>query len=310
MKVLLTGASGMVGRNIINHEFAKTYEWLTPPRVQLDLLNYQSTFDFLFDTKPDLIIHAAGKVGGIQANLLEPSSFLVENLDIGRNLVMAASKVGIPRVLNLGSTCMYPKDRDEPLNESDLLTGPLEPTNEGYALAKIMIWKLCDYLTRENRHLSYKTLVPCNLYGPYDNFDPVRSHLIPAIIRKLHEAKTSQHDSVEVWGTGAARREFLYVEDLVGAIFKAIEAFDTLPDITNIGLGFDYSVNEYYQIAAQIIGYSGKFHHSVDKPIGMTRKLSNINLAREWGWAPKHSIEDGLTKTYEFYVKQLLKLST
>ncbi len=310
MKILLTGASGMVGRNIINHEFAKTYEWLTPPRVQLDLLSYQSTFDFLFDTKPDLIIHAAGKVGGIQANLLEPSSFLVENLDIGRNLVMAASKVGIPRVLNLGSTCMYPKDRDEPLTESDLLTGPLEPTNEGYALAKIMIWKLCDYLTRENSNLSYKTLVPCNLYGPYDNFDPVRSHLIPAIIRKLHEAKTSNHASVEVWGTGTARREFLYVEDLVGAIFRAIEAFDTLPDITNIGLGFDYSVNEYYQIAAQIIGYNGNFHHSVDKPIGMTRKLSNTKLAREWGWTPKHSIEDGLTKTYEFYVKRLLKLST
>ncbi|WP_269900178.1 GDP-L-fucose synthase family protein [Paenalcaligenes faecalis] len=305
MKILLTGGYGLVGRNIRSHSKASKYEWLSPRSSEVNLLEYHSVLGYLHEYQPDVIIHAAGRVGGIQANMREPVRFLIENLDMGRNLLLAAAESGVTRVINFGSTCMYPKNRQEPLAEKDILTGELEPTNEGYALAKITVARLADYLCRENPSLQYKTLIPCNLYGPYDKFDPQWSHMIPAVIYKLHQAKQQGASSVEIWGAGEARREFLYAGDLADAVIYALENFESMPSLLNIGLGYDYTVNQYYEIAAKVIGYKGDFHHDLSKPEGMQRKLSNTRLAQEWGWEASHSLEQGLEKTYEYYLKNI-----
>lgn len=305
MKVLLTGASGMVGRNIQDHPAAAEHVWLTPSSLDLNLLDFEAVKRYLADHRPDVVIHAAGRVGGIQANMREPVRFLVNNLDMGRNVLLAAAETGIARLINLGSTCMYPKDQQASLSEADVLTGPLEPTNEGYALAKITVARLAEYLCRENPGLHYKTLIPCNLYGPHDKFDPRWSHMIPAVIHKLHHAKVAGHASVEIWGTGEARREFMYAGDLADAVFRAMAHVDTLPALMNIGLGHDYTVREYYAMAAKVVDYRGGFHHDTTKPTGMQRKLSNTTLATQWGWKPRHTLEEGLAKTYQFYLNQL-----
>ncbi len=294
----------MVGRNIQEHPGSSQHVWLTPASGELNLLDFTAVKRYLADHRPDVIIHAAGRVGGIQANMREPVRFLVDNLDMGRNLLLAAVAAGISRLINFGSTCMYPKDQQGSLAECDVLTGPLEPTNEGYALSKITIARLAEYLCRENPTLQYKTLIPCNLYGPYDNFDPRWSHMIPAAIHKLHQAKVAGHESVDIWGTGEARREFLYAGDLADAVFQALANLGTLPSMMNIGLGHDYTVNEYYSIAAKVVGYKGAFCHDLTKPIGMYRKLSNIDRATQWGWKPRHTLEEGLLKTYQFYLRQ------
>lgn len=304
MKILLTGSSGMVGRNIQQHGRASQHEWLTPSSAELNLLDFAAVKKFLGIQKPDAVIHAAGRVGGIQANMREPVRFLIENLDMGRNVLLAAAETRVTRVLNFGSTCMYPKDRQGALAESDVLTGALEPTNEGYALAKITVARLGEYLTRENPSLQYKTLIPCNLYGPHDKFDPRWSHMIPAVIHKLHEAKMRGERSVEIWGNGEARREFLYAGDLADAVFHALDNLESMPALVNIGLGHDYSVNEYYEIAAKVVGYQGGFHHDLTKPTGMQRKLSDTQLASKWGWRPRHSLQQGLEKTYQYYINQ------
>lgn len=302
MKILLTGASGMLGSNILAHPHASRYRWLTPRRNELNLADYSTVFDYLQSHKPDFIVHAAGKVGGIQANIREPVEFLVANLDMGRNVLMAAAASGVGRLLNIGSSCMYPRDREGALSEEDILSGPLEPTNEGYALAKITVAKLAEYLSRVNPELCYKTIIPCNLYGPHDKFDPRWSHLIPSIIHKVHEAKQRGERVVEIWGDGSARREFLYVKDAASAIFRGVESVETMPAISNIGLGFDYSVFEYYQAAAKVIGYDGDYKFDTTKPVGMKRKLANVQRAQEWGWTFETSLEDGLASTYEYYL--------
>lgn len=305
MKILLTGASGMVGRNIQDHPSASEHTWLTPSSAALNLLDYATVKQYFETHRPDAVIHAAGRVGGIQANMREPVRFLVDNLDMGRNVLMAAAETGVTRLINFGSTCMYPKDQQGSLAEDDVLTGMLEPTNEGYALAKITVARLADYLHRENPQLQYKTVIPCNLYGPYDKFDPRWSHMIPAVIHKLHEAKQQGLDSVQIWGSGQAKREFLYAGDLADAVIRALANFESLPSLMNIGLGHDYTVNQYYEIAAKVVGYQGGFHHDLSKPTGMQRKLSDTRRATEWGWQPGHTLEQGLAKTYQYYLNQL-----
>lgn len=308
MKILLTGASGMLGQNILEHADASAHEWLTPSHAQLDLGDYASVASYLLSHAPDCVIHAAGKVGGIQANIREPVDFLVANLDMGRNVLMASAAAGVRSLLNIGSSCMYPRDRENALSEDDLLGGPLEPTNEGYALAKITVAKLAEYLSRVNQGFHYKTIIPCNLYGPHDKFDPRWSHLIPSIIHKLHVAKQQGDDSVDIWGDGSARREFLYVRDAASAILKAVVSIAELPAFCNIGLGCDYTVNEYYQAAAKVIGYQGAFTHDTSKPVGMKRKLSDVRRAEAWGWSFETSLETGLAETYDFYLKTIEEL--
>lgn len=304
MRILITGGSGMVGRNLQAHPFFAANDVLAPSSRSLNLLNKSETVAYVNAEAPDLIIHAAGTVGGIQANLSEPVKFLLDNLNMGQNLVMAATDNGVKQLINLGSSCMYPRGNDTPLQETQVLQGELEPTNEAYALAKIMTARLCDYVAKENPKLQYKTLIPCNLYGRFDTFDPSRSHLIPAIVHKIHQAKVQGRDSVEIWGDGTARREFMCATDLSDFIAKAATDYKHLPPLTNVGLGHDYSIKEYYQVAAEVIGYTGGFVHDTTKPVGMKRKLVDVTRQSDFGWHPKVSLRAGIQMTYEFYLNE------
>ncbi len=307
MKILLTGAGGMVGKNFLEHPQIRSLEVLAPSSKELDLSDFAAVKAYLDIYCPDMVIHAAGKVGGIQANMREPVGFLLENLDMGRNVVLASRQKGVKRLINLGSSCMYPRNHNEPMREELVLKGELEPTNEGYAIAKIVTARLCEYITREDPSFQYKTLIPCNQYGRYDKFDPAHSHLIPAIIHKVYLAKVAGDKQVEIWGDGTAHREFMYAGDLADALFRAVKEFDSLPAMMNVGLGHDYSINEYYQAAADVLGYSGSFVHDLTKPVGMMRKLVNIDRQRLWGWTAKHTLRSGIEKTYEFYLKDANK---
>ena len=304
MKILLTGSNGMVGKNILEHPSASKYEFLTPGSRDLNLLNTEEVLKYFKAHKPDIVIHCAGLVGGIQANMKEPVRFLVENTDMGRNVVLAAKDAGVKRFLNMASSCMYPKDRDGLLEEELILTGPLEPTNEGYALAKIFTMRLGQYINKESEQATFKTLVPCNLYGRWDKFSEKNSHMVPAVIRKIDNAIKDQTASVEVWGAGNARREFMYAADLADFVFFALDNWDKIPEIINVGLGHDHSVNEYYQAVANILGYKGKFHHDLTKPEGMKRKLVSTKKADDLGWKAKTSLEEGIKKAYEFYIEK------
>ena len=299
--VLITGSTGMVGRNAAEMLIEKEFKILTPTRSELDLMNSEEVMRYFKSNQIDIVLHAAGLVGGIQANIEKPYSFLSVNSQIALNVINASIETGIERLINLGSSCMYPKDCQDELTEDLILTGSLEPTNEGYAIAKIMASKLCDYAQSEFG-LSYKTLIPCNLYGKHDNFHPVRSHMIPAVIRKVHDAAKT-NNSVEIWGTGEARREFMFVDDLIDFITWSLDNYDQLPNLINIGLGHDYSIKEYYQAIAEVIGFTGDFTYDLSKPEGMKRKLCSIQKQSQLGWKTKHSLKEGLEKTYQFYLK-------
>jgi GDP-L-fucose synthase len=304
MRVLITGSTGMVGRNLLEHPATQAYDVAAPNRAELDLRDYDAVVRYLKRVKPDIIIHAAGKVGGIHANIRQPVEFLVENLDIGRNVVMAARASRVPRLLNLGSSCMYPRDGEHPLREESILTGALEPTNEGYALAKIAVARLCEYASQVDASLAFKTLIPCNLYGRHDHFDPGGSHLVAAVIEKLHQAKVTGMAEVDIWGDGSARREFLLTSDLADCIWRAVVEFHGLPSMMNVGVGRDHSVLEYYQAAADVIGYTGTFRFDLSKPVGMKQKLVSTERLRRWGWHPRHDLRTGLQQTYQYYLER------
>lgn len=305
--LLITGGSGMVGRNLRTHDLAKNWAVLAPTSAELNLTDAKAVDAYMATHKPEVVIHAAGRVGGIQANMAHPVAFLEENVTIGRNVIMGAYNAGVRSLLNLGSTCMYPRQGINPLHEDSILTGPLEPTNEGYALAKIMAMRLCQYIRLEDDTAQYKTLIPCNLYGPYDKFDPKNSHLLPAILHKMHLAKQSGDTTVEIWGDGTARREFLFAGDLAQAVLEAAANIQTLPDLMNIGVGHDHSINDYYATAAQIIGWEGTFTHDLSKPVGMKQKLSSTARQTDWGWQPPTSLADGIAKTYDYYLESVVQ---
>lgn len=291
----------MVGKNILEHASASKYEFITPGSRDLNLLSAQDVSAFFKKIQPDIVIHCAGLVGGIQANMKEPVRFLVENSDMGRNVVLASREVGVKQFLNMASSCMYPKDYDGLLSEELILTGPLEPTNEGYALAKIMTMRLGQYINKETNQLTYKTLIPCNLYGRWDKFGEQNSHMVPAVIRKIHKAIKNNENSVEVWGTGNARREFMYAADLADFVFFALSNWEKIPEVINVGLGFDHSINDYYKAVSTILGYTGEFNHDITKPEGMKRKLVSVAKTESLGWKASTSLEAGIKKTYEFF---------
>ncbi len=302
MRILLTGGSGMVGKNILEHPASRAHELLAPSSREMNLLDRTSTFEFVQKTKPDLIIHCAGRVGGIQANMAHPVAFLIENLDMARNVIGAAAEVGVLKLLNMGSSCMYPRNAPNPLTEDLVLKGELEPTNEGYAIAKVFAARFGSYLMRERKELQYKTLIPCNLYGRHDKFDPKHSHLIPAVIHKVYTAKKESASHVEIWGDGEARREFMDAADLADFVYFALDRFQELPELTNVGLGFDHSINDYYRAVAKVIGYTGPFQHDLTKPVGMKQKLVSVDQAARMGWKASTSLEAGIKKAYDFYL--------
>ena len=304
-KILLTGGSGLVGRNIQEHPNADKWEILAPTRKVLDLTDLCSVSRWVKKHQPDIIIHAAGLVGGIKANIQYPVRFLDVNASIGRNIIMVARDCNVPELINLGSSCMYPKLNPIPLTEEQLMEGKLEPTNEGYALAKIFTTKLCQYINRENSNMHYKTLIPCNIYGKHDNFNLETAHLLPSIIQKIHTAKINNVNTVSVWGDGTARREFLYAEDLADAILLALEDLHAIPDIMNIGFGLDYSVNEYYATVAEVLNWKGILEHDLSMPVGMMQKLNAIDRQQKWGWTARTSLKTGIKKTYQYFLESL-----
>ena len=300
-KVFLTGGSGLVGKNILEHSAAGKYEFFAPASSELNLFNFEAVKAYIAKIKPDFVIHAAGRVGGIQANMAYPVEFLLENLDMGRNVVWAARQCGVKKLINLGSSCMYPCNAPAPLKEEMILQGEFEPTNEGYGLAKVAVYKLAAYISKQYPEFSYKTLIPCNLYGRWDKFAPEHSHMIPAVIRKLHLAKVKGEKSVEIWGDGKVRREFMYAGDLADCIHKALTDFETMPELMNVGIGDDHSINDYYRAVAEVVGYKGVFNHDLTKPVGMVRKLVDISRMKAWGWKPATSLRDGIAASYEFF---------
>ena len=305
-KIFLTGGTGMVGSNIREHSESHKYTIFAPSSKELDLTHFDSVNSFLKQHKPDIIIHSAGLVGGIQANIKNPVGFLVKNLQMGLNIILAAQQNNVKKLLNLASSCMYPRDMEIGLTEDMILKGELEPTNEGYALAKVVATRLCEYMNREDEKWQYKTAIPCNLYGKYDKFDPKHSHMVPAVIRKIYEAKENNIDEVEIWGDGLSRREFMYAGDLADFVYYALEHFDKMPQNLNVGLGTDYTINEYYQVIAKVIGYEGTFTHDLSKPMGMKKKMIDNTQLTAFGWLPKTSLEEGIKQTLEYFKNTIL----
>jgi GDP-L-fucose synthase len=305
MKILITGSNGMVGRNLLENDGITRHDILKPASSELNLLNFNDIQTYLKKTEPDMIIHCAGKVGGIQANMKDMYAFFTDNALIGINLVKAAKEHGIKKFLNLSSSCTYPRNYHNPLKEEYILKSELEPTNEGYALAKLSVLKMCEYISREHPEYQYKTFIPCNLYGRWDKFDESNSHMIPAVIKKIHNAVISGLLEIEIWGDGTARREFMYASDLASCIAKAIENFESVPYIMNAGLGFDFSINEYYEAIKKILEYKGSFVHNVFKPVGMAQKLLDTHLQTKWGWKPQITLEQGIKSTYQFFLEYI-----
>lgn len=301
MKILLTGANGMVGKNILESSLSKQFDFICPTSSELNLLDKAEVSRFLNKCSPDMIIHAAGIVGGIQANIAHPVKFFADNMQMGLNILTAAKDCGVKRFMNMSSSCMYPRNAPNPLSEDMILKGELEPTNEGYALAKIASTRLCEYINREDTDYLYKTVIPCNLYGRHDKFDPNHSHMIPAVIRKISEAKEQGKETIDIWGDGLARREFMYAGDLADFVFYAISKFEEMPQNINVGLGHDYTINEYYETIAEIIGFDGRFEHDLSKPVGMKQKLIDDALLKKFGWSYRTSLKEGIQNTYEFF---------
>jgi len=292
----------MVGRNVLEHHAAMRYEMISLERGDLDLLDKQAVTHFMRDVRPDAVVHAAGKVGGIQSNMREMARFLLENTNMGCNVIMGAFDASVQNFINLGSSCMYPRNCEDLLRESMLLTGQLEPTNEGYAIAKNLTARLCHYLNRENPGLRYRTLIPCNLYGRWDHYDDLeRSHLMAAIITKVERAMRNREAEITIWGTGEVRREFLYASDLADCIYWSLENIDKLPDVVNCGTGVDHTVTEYYHLVASAAGYCGRFVYDRRKPDGMRRKLMDISKLVNLGWSSKTDIRSGIAKAISFY---------
>ena len=303
--LLLTGATGMVGSNILEHPLSNEWSILSPSSKELDLTDNEAVGNFFIKNKPHMVIHAAGYVGGIQANITDPVSFLDKNVSMSRNVIISAYRSGVKNFINLASTCMYPSKTPNPLSENMILTGSLEPTNEGYALAKIVSTRLCEYISRENLSFNYKTLIPCNLFGRYDQFNPSRSHLLPAIIHKVHQAKIFSENTVEIWGDGNARREFMYAGDVAEAILKASLSIEKIPNLMNIGIGHDFTISEYYEAVSKVIGWKGSFTYNTSRPVGMKQKLCSIERQTEWGWQPMTSLSHAINLTYQYYCKEV-----
>lgn len=307
MRVLLTGGSGMLGQSVqrIVPAFNPNLEILAPTRADLPLVDRNAVANWLAKNPVDAVIHAAARVGGIQANIDHPVDFLTENLRMNDAVITGAHEAGVENLIFLGSSCMYPRDYRQPLEEGDILAAPLEPTNEGYALSKITSSRHCDYISRthENRH--YKTLIPCNLFGTEDHFGSVASHLIAAIVTKVVQARNKNEQSVEIWGSGKARREFLFVDDLVKFMLSSLNRLDSFPNLLNIGYGTDHSVTEYYERVASLAGYNGDFHYDLSKPEGMMQKCMTSQKAKGFGWTVETPIDDALSQVIKAYEAQL-----
>ena len=309
MKIYVAGHKGLVGSAIVRAiESDGEHTWIGQTRSELDLLDRKTVFDYLAREKPDAVVIAAAKVGGIHANDTYPVEFLSENLQIETNLMDASHAAAIPRLLFLGSSCVYPKHAQQPIKEEYLLTGELESTNEAYALAKISGLKLIQAYRKQYGH-KWISAMPTNMYGPGDNFDLENSHVLPALIRRFHDAKTSGSSSVSLWGTGSPKREFLHSDDLGRACLFLLENYDDNVAI-NVGVGQDISIKELAELIRTTVGYQGDVTWDSSKPDGTPRKLLDVSLITNLGWKPEISLEDGIRSTYSWYLENAATDST
>lgn len=300
-RIYVAGHRGLVGSAIVRRLKSAGYDNLIlKTRAELDLTDQSAVEQFYAQTKPEFVVVAAAKVGGIYANSTAPADFLRDNLAIQLNVIDGAYRHGVQRLLFLGSSCIYPRLAPQPINEDSLLTGPLEPTNEWYAIAKISGLKMCEAYRKQYGFDAFSAM-PTNLYGPGDNFDLKGSHVIPALIRKFHEAKVANAPSVEVWGTGKPRREFLHVDDMADACVFLMER-GTDGQLLNIGVGEDVSIAELAALVAQVVGYAGELKFNTTMPDGTPRKLLDVSRLHALGWKARTSLADGLAMTYAWFV--------
>jgi GDP-L-fucose synthase len=302
-RVWVAGHRGMVGSAIVRRLAREDCEILTTDRNAVDLKDQAATRAWVLDAKPDAIFVAAAKVGGILANETYPADFLYDNLMIEANVIEAAYRANTEKLLFLGSSCIYPKFAPQPIPEEALLTGPLEPTNEWYAIAKIAGIKLCQAY-REQHGRDFNSAMPTNLYGPGDNFDLDTSHVIPALIRKAHEAKLRGDSALKIWGTGTPRREFLHVDDCADACVHLMKVYSGESHI-NIGSGEDITILELTRLVCDVVGFKGGIEHDLSKPDGTPRKLMSEDKIRQSGWRPKIALPEGLRTSYEWFVQSL-----
>jgi len=315
-KIYVTGHNGMVGSAIVRKLREKGFiNIITRSSSELDLTDQKNVHNFLQEEKPDYVVIAAAKVGGIHANDNYPAEFIYQNLMIEANLIHGAYLAGVNNLLFLGSSCIYPKESLQPIKEEYLLSGPLESTNEPYAVAKIAGIKLCESYNRQYG-TDYRSIMPTNLYGPNDNFHPENSHVIPALIRKFHEAKIKNKPFVEVWGSGKPMREFLHVDDMAGASIhimdidkKILESeVDPMLSHINIGTGIDITITDVAQTVKEVVGFCGEIVFNVKMPDGTIRKLLDVSKIENLGWMPTIALKDGLKETYEWFLENNKKL--
>ena len=300
-KIYIAGHRGMAGSSIYNKLIENGYtNFVTRTSKELDLTIQADVEKFFEEEKPEIVVLAAAKVGGIMANIESPATFLYDNLMIQNNVINSAYKYGVKKLLFLGSSCIYPRLAPQPMKEEYLLDGKVEPTNEGYAIAKIAGMKLCEMYNKQYG-TDYISVMPCNLYGYNDNFDRKRSHVVAATIRKFHEAKINNSPEVVIWGTGNARRELLFTDDMADACVFLLENYSG-NDFFNVGMGTDVSITELSELVADIVGYKGKMVYDTTKPDGMPQKLMDCTKLEKAGWKYKTSLREGLEKTYKWYL--------
>ncbi len=299
-KIFVAGHRGMVGSAVLRRLEAEGFgNIVRRARAQLDLTDQSAVAKFFAKEKPDIVVVAAAKVGGIKANNEHPVEFLLENVRIQNNIIHSAHESGVRKLLFLGSSCIYPKFAPQPIPETALLGGPLEPTNEAYAIAKIAGIKLCQAYGREYE-ANFISAMPTNLYGPNDNFDLETSHVLAALLRKAHEAKLRKDQKLIVWGTGKPRREFLHVDDCSSACLLLLEKYDS-PEIINIGCGEDISIRELAELICDVVGFNGDLAWDTTKPDGTPRKLLDVTKLRDLGWKPAIPLREGIARTYEWF---------
>lgn len=302
-RVWVAGHRGMVGSAVVRRLADDTVgEVLTAGRDELDLIRQADVEQWMGDNRPDVVVLAAAKVGGILANDTYPADFLYDNLMIEANIIHAAAHMGVEKLLFLGSSCIYPKLAPQPIEESSLLTGPLEATNEWYAIAKIAGIKLCQAYRRQHGH-DFISAMPTNLYGPNDNFDLKSSHVLPALMRKAHEAKLNGETSMEIWGTGTPRREFLHVDDMADGCIFLLKHYSGYEHV-NLGYGDDVSIKELAETVMSVVGFEGALEHDLKKPDGTPRKLMASDKLRNMGWTPKLDLRAGIMQTYDWFLAQ------
>jgi GDP-L-fucose synthase len=299
-KIFVAGHLGMLGSAMMRRLRAEGFSNIvTRDRSELDLADESAVAKFLAAERPTIVIVAAARVGGIKANNDFPVEFLLENLGIQNNVIRSAYESGVRKLLFVGSACIYPKFAPQPIPETSLLDGPLEPTNEAYAIAKIAGIKLCQAYSREYG-ANFISAMPTNLYGPNDNFDLETSHVLPALMRKAHEAKVRKDQKLIVWGTGKPRREFLHVDDLASACVLILEKYDS-PEIINLGCGEDISIRELAELICDVVGFDGELAWDTTKPDGTPRRLLDVTKLRALGWKPAIPLRDGIARTYEWF---------